>query len=152
RCSRSASSTSGLRLETLPSVAFAPDVFDPDRRQVIAEEVVALMRRQNPELAADPAAILLGITTHDMYIRQYRWRFPFGYGADWRAGLVSAARMDRDVFGRPDPDRLRARLRKMVTRQIGILHFRLPPSPDPGSVMHGAIGGVDDLDRLGEEF
>jgi predicted Zn-dependent protease len=142
----------GVRLETLPSVAFTPDVFDPARRQVIAEEVVALMRRQNSELATDPDVILIGVTTHDMYIREYRWRFAFAYRADWRAAVVSAARMSRDVSGEPDPDRLAGRLRKMVTRQIGILHFRLPPSSDPGSVMFGAIGGVDDLDRLGEEF
>jgi hypothetical protein len=40
----------------------------------------------------------------------------------------------------------------MVTKNIGLLYFGLPVSGDPHSVLYGNVGGIDDLDRMGEDF
>ena len=45
-----------------------------------------------------------------------------------------------------------SRLRKMVTRDIGVLVLRRPSSDDPHSVLYYEILSVPDLDRLGEDF
>ena len=45
-----------------------------------------------------------------------------------------------------------ARIRKMVTKNIGVLYYHLPQSIHPKSAMYGAIGGIEELDFMGEDF
>ncbi|MBI3456895.1 MAG: M48 family metalloprotease, partial [Candidatus Rokubacteria bacterium] len=143
----------GLRIETLPSVPLEPRVIDPARRQLVAEELVTLMQAHYPELAGDPEVILMGITSDDMYIRGYRWRFAFAYRVGHQFAVVSSFGMDPVNYARPpNPELLEERLRKMVSKQIGSLYFRLPQSADRGSVMFGPILGPDDLDAIAEDF
>jgi predicted Zn-dependent protease len=142
-----------LTIETLGQVELESTVVNYARRQLIAEEVIALMQRKHPQLAADPGAILIGITDYDMYIRQYRWQFAFAWRQDERFAVVSSARMDPVSFGEePDEELLHTRLRKVVTKTVGIMHYRLPQSTDLDSVMYGPILGLDDLDSVGEDF
>ena len=47
---------------------------------------------------------------------------------------------------------MQKRLRKAVTKDIGILYFGKDPSSDPRSVLYGDIGGIEDLDRVSEDF
>ena len=63
------------------------------------------------------------------------------------------ARMNPIGFGNaPDDILLRSRLRKMVTKNIGIMCYGLPLSPNPRSVLYGNIGGTDELDVMTEDF
>jgi hypothetical protein len=52
----------------------------------------------------------------------------------------------------PDPALLHTRLRKMVSKNIGIMHYRLPQTTDRNSVLYGPILSLDDLDSIGEDF
>jgi hypothetical protein len=67
---------------------------------------------------------------------------------------VSTARRDRDCLGlvTVSHERMTSRLRKMVTKNIGILYFRLPLSDDPRSVLYSKIGGAQEFDRMSEDF
>lgn len=142
-----------MTIETVGQVELEPTVVDYDRHQLIAEEVIALMQRKHPKLATDPDAILIGITAYDMYIRQERWGFAFAWRQDGRFAVVSTARMDPENFEEPPaPDLLHTRLRKVVTKTVGLMHYRLPQSTDLDSVMYGPILGLDDLDSVGEDF
>lgn len=47
---------------------------------------------------------------------------------------------------------LRSRLRKMVAKNIGIMYFGMSASDNPRSVLFRNVLGVDDLDRMTEEF
>jgi predicted Zn-dependent protease len=88
-----------------------------------------------------------------MYIRKYSWAFGFTYRVENRFAVVSSARMNPIILGRPaDPVLLQTRLRKMITKNLGILYFHLPQSNDPSSVLYRSILGIDDLDRVGESF
>ena len=40
----------------------------------------------------------------------------------------------------------------MVTKSIGILYYGLRPSDDPRSVLYKSVGGISELDYMGEEF
>lgn len=144
----------GVTIETAQAVPLEGSAVDDQRRQVIAEELIALMRRHQATLAGDPDAILIGLVTYDMYIRERPdWRFGFAFGDLPRAAVISSARMDPiNLGGRPDPDLLERRLRKMVSKYIGYMYFQLPPSRSRQSVMYTPILGVDDLDRIGENF
>ena len=48
-----------------------------------------------------------------------------------------------------DPE---TRLRKMVTKAIAILYYGKPQSNNPRSVLYNQIGGIEELDQVGEDF
>lgn len=141
----------GISIKTLPNVPLNPSVIDVSRDQLIAERAVELMRYSNPSLAHNRKAILIGLTNRDMYIAQFDWNFAFSIRQDERFVVVSDARMRLDSAYVP-PEKIEERLRKMVTKNIGVLYYRLPESDDPQSVLYGNILSLMDLDRMGEEF
>ena len=50
-------------------------------------------------------------------------------------------------------DELRmCRVKKMISKSIGLLYYNLSTSKDPTSVLYSPILGPDDLDTVGEEF
>ncbi|HYB72206.1 MAG TPA: hypothetical protein VED18_02445 [Candidatus Sulfotelmatobacter sp.] len=167
----------GLSIGALSAVPLDRSVVDEDRRQVVAEEIIALMKRSRPDLASDPEAILIGFTAYDMYIRGVpNWRWAFVQREEGRFAVISIARMDPKLFPyypgppalqiiqavlerygipvrmEPEADVLQRRVQKMVSKSIGIMYFRLPQSRDRRSVMYGPILGLDDLDAMGEDF
>jgi predicted Zn-dependent protease len=141
----------GIAIETLPSVPLEPAAIDTDRHQLVAEAAVDGMNRANPNLVNDPAAILIGLTRADMYIAQYDWRFTFSWRQERKYAVVSDARMSLGAKAVP-AEKLASRLRKMVTKNIGVLYFHLPQSNDPRSVLYKNVGGISELDYMGEEF
>ena len=142
-----------LTVEILPPIGLEPMVVDERRRHLIAEELIELMKRRYPEHARSPQSILIGITEGDMYIREVNWRFAFARRDGDRFAIVSSARMDPVSFGfLPDDELLQTRLRKMLSKNIGIMYYKLPQKSDRRSVMFGPILGIDDLDSMGEDF
>jgi len=143
-----------LRLVKLAGLPLDESVVDNHRRQLVAEALIALMRRAYPREAEDGSAVLVGITAHDLYIAGHaKWRWAFSYRTDERFAVVSTARMDDAAWGgKPDPLRIEVRLRKMVTKNLGMLYFGLDQSSDRRSVMFGPILGLGDLDSIGEDF
>ncbi len=139
----------GISAETLPTVHIPPSARNAERQQLIAEEAVDLMRRVNSEISGNPNAILIGLTTEDMYISQYDWRFSFSWREQGKYAVVSSGRMN---LGNVSEDETRKRFRKMVTKNVGILYFHLPQSDDPRSVLYRNVGGIRELDYMGEEF
>ena len=139
----------GISAETLPTVHIPPSARNAERQQLIAEEAVDLVRRVNSEISGNPNAILIGLTTEDMYISQYDWRFSFSWREQGKYAVVSSGRMN---LGNVSDDEIRKRFRKMVTKNVGILYFHLPQSDNPRSVLYRNVGGIRELDYMGEEF
>ena len=135
-------------------VPFALTTVDKKRQQVIAEEAVELMKIKNPALVSDPNAVVIGLTDQDMYIqRNKNWQYAFGYWRQQRFAVVSSARMNPANLGGAANDVLtEARLRKMVLKNIGVLFYRYPTNYDPKSVLFDDVDGVDDIDKMGEDF
>jgi predicted Zn-dependent protease len=143
----------GLAIKTVPGLPLERSSVDWQRRQLIAEELIEFMKRGYPRLANDPRVILIGISEFDMYIRKYTWQFSFSYRAQNRFAVVSSARLNPVSFGQPaDQALLDTRLRKVITKNIGILYFHLPQNNNPRSVLYRSILGIEDLDRVGEDF
>lgn len=143
-----------LDVQALPAVAIPPGAMDRERGQLVAEPLLAGLRRALPALTADPNAILIGFTSFDMYPRSMDWKFAFG----WRSGtervaVVSTARLDLHYPGEPcDPALSGTRLRKVVTKDIGILYYGLSQNDDSASVLYGRLLGIEELDAVREEF
>jgi predicted Zn-dependent protease len=141
-----------LNIQTLPGVELDASVVDMQRNQFIAEQLLARMKRQYAYLAAKPQSILIGLTAGDMFTQAERWNYCFGIRED-RFAVISYARMDPANYGEePDPRLLERRLRKMILKYIGMLYYHLPTSSNPQSALYSPILGLDDLDRMGEEY
>ena len=126
------------------------------RRDIAPAELIAAVRSRYPTLARDPRARVIAITAQDMNTKARRetWRFAFSLRSNENSvAVVSYARMDPAYLGNtPDEELLRSRLRKMVIKNIGIMHYGLPVSRDPRSVLYENVLGLDDLDYMSEFF
>jgi hypothetical protein len=140
-----------LAVKILPRVSLNASARDRERQQLIAEQVIALMKNAHTNLASDPEAILIGLTVEDMYIARYDWQYTFSWRQDKKYAVVSNARMNTGA-SRYSEALIEKRLHKMVTKNIGLLYYRLPASNNPASVLYHSIGGLSELDRMGEEF
>jgi predicted Zn-dependent protease len=143
-------------IRTLPALRFDGQMLDRQRSQVIADELIRAVRVQHAALVKNPRTRVIAITPFDMYMLAMKdqWRFTFSLRSrDQRVAVVSYARMDPANLGRvPDATLLESRLRKMTSKNIGIIYYGLPTSENPRSAMFGNILGVDDLDRMTEDF
>jgi predicted Zn-dependent protease len=140
-------------MEVFPAVKLEPWVVDYSRRQLVAEELIKEMKHRYPEIASDRTVILIGITLKDMFISGYPWQFAFSWRESGRFAVVSAGRMDPAFFGKPyDEFLLQLRMKKMVTKNVGLMYFGRFQSSDPKSVLYQSILKIDDLERVGEDF
>jgi predicted Zn-dependent protease len=140
-----------VAIEVLPSEPLDEAAVDSKRKQLIAEALVSSIKRRNPSQVNEPNSIIIGLTTDDMYIEKYNWNFCFGWRQEGKYAVISNARMhfaSRSV----SPQQIRSRLRKMVTRYIGLLYFRLPQNKEPRSVLYQNVDGLRELDFMGEDF
>ena len=143
----------GLELKVLAPVAVPAWARGELRNQLIAEELVEAMKRTYPQYAHDPDAILIGITDQDMYISESKWQYAFSDRVEEKYAVISTARLD-PVFWKqkPSPEDLARRLRKMLSKDIGLLYFHLQQSRNYSSVLYDYIDGVEDLDDMGEDY
>ena len=144
----------GLRIGILTRLALDPALIDRERRQVAGEDLLAVVRGAYRTVADDDRAVILAFVDVDMYVRANTWRFAFAFrDPHRRAAVISRVRMDPATFTTwRDPTRVYERLLKMTLRTLGALYFGHQISQDPASVMYGEIGGLDDLDRLGDRW
>lgn len=143
----------GISATVTQAVPFALSTIDKRRQQVIAEDAVWLMKVKYPNLAADPNAIVIGVTDEDMYMHSEEGQYAFSFRTGGRFAVVSSARMSPVSMGGSADDALtESRLRKMVLKNIGILFYYYPSNHDPKSVLYEGVEGVEDLDNMGEDF
>src|SRR5262249_29413400 len=113
-----------LTIRKLPPLNLDATVLDYGRQQLVAEELISLTKQRLPDLARDPHAVVIALVGYDLYIRGYSWQWAFSYRQDRRFAVVSIARMDPRNWGEPDdPEQLRTRLRKMVSKNLGLMYY-----------------------------
>jgi tetratricopeptide (TPR) repeat protein len=143
----------GVEAIPMEPIPLALSTIDRRRKQVIAEEAIALMTRTYPKLAEDPNAIVIGLTADDIYAREKSWQFAFCYRLQGRFAVVSSARLDPLNLGESaNEELLERRLRKIVLKNIGILYYWLPTNHNPQSVLYDEVNSVEDVDKMGENF
>ena len=141
-----------IAVRKLPALSIEPSMVDDRRNQVVAESLIVLIKRKYPDLESDRDAIVIGLTREDMYIHKYDWQFAFNFRQD-KFAVISVARMDPINFGAPpNEDLFNTRLRKMVTKNIGLLYFDKSLNNNPRSVLYSKVGGLEELDNMTEEF
>ena len=142
----------GLRIGVLTPSAVPAEMVSDERRQIDGASLADYLGKLFPADYADPDVVLIGLTPLDLYAHDEDWRFELGY-ADWSGpshGVVSTYRMHLGTFFLVDDERVLSRTRKMVTKYLGLMVYRLPLSDDPTSPMYGHIMSVSDLDEMRE--
>jgi predicted Zn-dependent protease len=143
----------GLMLDVLPSIPVPEWARDEARHQIVAEELIEAMRRAYPQQAATPDSILIGVTDEDIYIAELDWEFAFNFRETHQTAVISTARLNPVYYGRlAAPAVLETRLRKLLSKNIGISFYGLNLSSDPGSVLYNEIWNMETLDAMGEDY
>ena len=138
----------GLEVSVRDALPLHESTRDPGRNQLVAERLIELLRRGQPDLESDGGAVVIGLVSEDLYILDRTdWAWAFGLRSGGRYAVVSEARM-------ADGDRavVVSRLRKMLTKNIALLYWGLEASDEPSSPVYRDVVSVRDLDRMGEDF
>jgi hypothetical protein len=143
----------GIDLAILPPVPLDSKLIDSARNQLNAYRVVDYLQNKHPELVRDPSSIVIGVTSSDMYIPGYGWRYAHSFRAEGRYAIVSSARLHpTEPLGDWNPEWLTSRLQKVLTKDVALLYFDLPKSNDPTSLLSGEVSSNTDIDEMGEEL
>jgi predicted Zn-dependent protease len=134
-----------------PEIPIDPRYIDRKRKQIVVEDLLVTARAAAPLLSDSSASLVIGLTAADIYTEDMNWRFALSAREGYRSTVISYARMDNADYGLPvDHELLKARIRKMIAKTIGLQVFRLEVNDNPQSVLYGSILGVPDLDAIDE--
>jgi len=134
-----------LDVHVLPAMAAEPSAWDSSRRQVVAELLYRQIRREHPDLAADPNTYLIGFTDADMYSLLNAKAYNFTQRYESRFAIVSTdeGMKSYNLELQKDSDaasqRFRARERRILLRDVALLYWRLPLNNDPTSLMKSRL-------------
>jgi YD repeat-containing protein len=142
----------GLDVEVLPIVPLNASVWSAQRHQLIAENLIALMKQALPERTKDQWSILIGVTASDMYIESYDWNYAINDREDGRYGVVSTARLQPIWFSQKWNQALAvSRLQKMITKNVYLLCFDVPLSSDYTSAVSGGVMSPAEVDYMSDQ-
>lgn len=144
----------GIEVSVLKNVPIDESTRDSARQQIVAEKLLGALQKSVSGYANDRKAILIGFTSEDLYPASQNWQFCFGWrDATAHTAVVSTARLNLRRDSAPfAADISASRLRKVVTKDVGMLYFGLPQNGNPKSVMYQFVVGIDDLDQVGDDF
>ena len=147
----------GLTVEVLPVVSLdgplGGSVRNASRHQLIAENVIGLMKQVLPEEVKNQNAIVIGVTREDMYISSFDWRYAINYRVDGRFAVVSTARLRPWGFFQKENKALEAsRLQKMITKNVYVLCFDVPLSSDYTSAVSTGVMSPEEVDYMSDEI
>jgi len=134
----------GLDVQVLPSEEPDRSAWNASRKQYVAELLFAQLKRDHPEAAANPNAYMIGFTDAGMYSVQNDWDYSFTQRDMQRMAVISAQRMedpwlDRWRYPGVATERLQARLRRILLKDVAILYWHLPLNNNPSSVLRNTL-------------
>ncbi len=142
-----------LDVTVLTPSAVPAELIDPDRGQIDVQDLMDYMATLFPAASGDANVVLIALTPVDMYDRTSHYRFLFG-ARDSEVtprAVVSTSRLNVKLFGISEGQgALYSRTRKLITKNLGLLYYGLPPSDDPESQLYNSILSTADLDRMDE--
>jgi hypothetical protein len=141
----------GIAVEVLAPLDIYGAQLNIWRQQVVAEELIGLMRSAYTEIADNPESVMIGlISSFEMYAYGSAAPSILEWRQDGRFAVISSVSLGSGDFRRPlAPELQDARLQKLVTRNLGMTYFGLPANGDPTSVLFANVGSNEDLDRMG---
>lgn len=145
----------GIEVVISPPRDIPGDLLDHQRGQVSAQDLRDEVYLHAGGSLSEDDAVYIGLTPLDLYSQQSSYAWVFGTKAisstGTKVGVLSTFRMNPELYGDAADDQLlETRVRKMVSKYVGLLYFGLEETSDPKSPLYGSIGGLDDLDSMSE--
>jgi len=142
-----------LNVEILPNIPVNPSAWNAKRRQFVAENLLSLMKGVLSERVKDQSTVLIGLTSGDMFIRSYDWRYAINYREDGRFAVLSTARLRPVLFFQKGNHALAlSRVQKMLTKNVYLLCFGAPMSGDYTSAVSGGVMSPEEVDYMSDEI
>jgi YD repeat-containing protein len=133
----------------LPIQPIGPDAIDAKAQQVMAERALDAVERVQRAVLDDLDAVILAVTSQDLNIQTTDWSFATNYRRD-RVGIMSTARLhDLPWYSVANPAVYPVRVRKMVTKNVALLHFPIGLSADPTSAVSDSTFIAPEVDAMG---
>jgi YD repeat-containing protein len=143
----------GIDASVLPPLSPEAEIVDSERNQINAEACVNFLQRKYPQLARDPSAILIALTSSDIYIRSYGWDYAQNFRSVGRFAVISSARIHPlTLMQHLNHEWLNSRLEKLLTKNIAILYFDFPLTNDYTSVLSSGVPSGFGIDAMGNEI
>jgi YD repeat-containing protein len=140
----------GIDLKLLPAIALDPKLIDAARNQLNTDKWVESLAAKYPEIVRDPASIMIGVTSRDMYIPCCGWSYVENMRNEGRYGMVSSARLHPpSPLEKWNPEWLTSRVQKLLTKNLAMLYYDLPLSQDYTSLLSGGVLSGFEIDRMG---
>src|ERR1700675_4973162 len=120
----------GIDVSLLPATPIDSKIFESDRDQINANKCVKFLAEKYPEIARDPSAVLIAVTSADMYLPGFVYsNFVENSREEGRYAVVSSARLHPfPLLEKLNPEWLASRLEKILTQNMVLLYFGLPMS------------------------
>lgn len=142
----------GLDVALLPVQQLGSEIVDTKAKQVVAEKALDSIEQNHHEIVDDLDSVILGVTSQDLNIQTSGWTFTTNYRRG-RFGIISTARLHGLTwFAGRNPEVFLVRVRKMVTKNLALLHYPLFLSPDVSSALATSTFTTTDVDEMGEAF
>lgn len=144
----------GIDVTVLPSIPLPPGLVNQQRKQLDAKIVVdEFLQEKYPQLTSDASALIIAVTSIDMYISSFDWSYAENWRAEGRFAIISSARLHPFVFlEKMNPAWFSSRLQKILTKNIAMLYFDLPLSSDNSSLLSAGILSGIEIDEMGEDI
>jgi YD repeat-containing protein len=140
----------GIDLKVLPAIPLEPKLIDPERNQLNTDRWEEFLAAKYPEISRDPASIVIGVTSSDMYIPGFVVNYAENFRHEGRYGMVSSSRLHPpSLLGRWNPEWLTSRVEKLLTKNLVMLYFDLPLSDDSTSLLSGGVLSGFQIDQIG---
>jgi len=141
-----------LQLRLLAPISPPAWAENAARKQYAAEDLVMAMKLAYPTIAADPEAVMIGLTDEDMYISEYNWRYALSWRDEEHFAVISSAHLSEGEDDKPvTREVMQKRTSKMLVRDVGILYYRLQPSNNYSSILSN-VNDASDLDDIGDDY
>ncbi|MFT6266809.1 MAG: putative Zn-dependent protease [Oleiphilaceae bacterium] len=141
----------GLKVGITTPLPYYSWLYDPKRKQFKTNMLMTNIMSAFSGYSRNKKAIYIGVTHADMYSPSRNWKFAYADRRGWSLAVVSSSRTSR--HSQPefaDIKEVHPGLRKMVTKTIGLLHYRKSMNSNPESVLYSKVMGLKDLERIDE--
>jgi YD repeat-containing protein len=144
----------GIEVLLLPAIPVDSKIFESGRDQINANKCVRFLVEEYPEIARDPSAVLIAVTSSDMYLPGFVYsHFVENSREEGRYAVVSSARLHPFLLlEKLNPNWYVSRLEKILTKNVVLLYFDFPMSSDYTSLLSGGVLSGFEIDRMGGEL
>jgi hypothetical protein len=142
----------GIDVEVIPPELMPEGMEDLRRHQVDSQRLIARMRTEHADLVADPANILIGITSRDMFVPDFNWSYAENLRLDGRFAMISSSRLHPAGLSTSNPEWFRSRVQKIISKNIAVEYFDLPLSYDETSLVSSGTRSGSDWDQVSESI